>query len=127
MDKSQGIETFGRSPDPTAQLTVSLPLTLRSPDGLCQMVVDTFGGSLVTVTSSWSAVWFAAEHAVAKCVRQGKGGYIPITGTIPGSRQSPEVFRVTITDEPRPANVALSGTGNGTNLTGGEAGPVDTA
>ncbi len=68
-----------------------------------------------------------AEHVVAKCVRQGKGGYIPITGTIPGSRQSPEVFRVTIMDEPQPANIALSGTGNGTNLTGGKAGPVNTA
>ncbi|KAL8881104.1 MAG: hypothetical protein Q9198_001623 [Flavoplaca austrocitrina] len=30
MDKSQGIEKFGRSLNPTAQLTVSLPLTLRS-------------------------------------------------------------------------------------------------
>ena len=86
------------------------------------MVIDTVGGSLLTVTSRWSSVWFAAEQAVAKCVRQGKEGHIPIAATIPGRASDTERFRVTITDEP--GNVALPGANNGTVQ---EIGAVDTA
>ena len=79
-------------------------------DGQCQMVIDTEDESELTVTSSFFRVWWAAEHATAKCVRASKAGYIPIAGSFGPERQPTGVLRVTIEDEP--AQLVLPGGNN---------------
>lgn len=75
------------------------------------MVIDTPAGSLVTVTSNWFSVWYAAEHATARCVRAGRGGNISVKGAITGG-QPRDILRVSIMDEP--AHLALPEEHNGT-------------
>ena len=74
------------------------------------MIIDTVDASEVTLTSSWSAIWLAAEQATARCVRDGNGGNISVPATVVG-HQSTDVLRVTIMDEP--GSLELVGKGSG--------------
>lgn len=85
------------------------------------MVIDTPAGSLVTVTSNWFSVWYAAEHATARCVRAGRGGNISVKGTTAGGQHT-GLLRVSIMDEP--AHLLLPGENNGT---GHKSGPSASA
>ncbi|KAL8955033.1 MAG: hypothetical protein Q9193_006948 [Seirophora villosa] len=103
MSKSGMMEIFGRAP--LTKVTVSLPITLRSPDGLCQVVVD--DEQKPSVVSTWAHVWFAVELVTARCVRAGTGGSQAVKaldGTI-------STLRVTVEDEAD--QLVLPGQGNG--------------
>ncbi|KAI4221016.1 MAG: hypothetical protein L6R36_007194 [Xanthoria steineri] len=110
MRKDSGQEAFGRPGSP--QLTVALPLTLRSPDGLCQVVLDNrIQGT--SVTMSWTGVWLALEMITAHCVRAGKGGRLAIPGKDAVSGVPTRALVVTVMDEP--VQLVLPGGGNGTD------------
>ena len=105
MDKTVVPERFGR----TGQLDVALPLTLRAPDGKCQVVIDTETPQL-TVTIIWAKLWLAIEATVTLCVKNGKGGRAIVRPDEPGGRLS-----ISVMDEPAPSMV---------NATSAEDAPV---
>lgn len=79
MTKNRILKIFGRTNVPP--VAVALPVTLNSPDGLCQIVIDTPPGQDKPLRTTWAALWFAAEMIAAKCVRTlGKGGYATVVG-----------------------------------------------
>ncbi|KAI4220258.1 MAG: hypothetical protein LQ349_008137 [Xanthoria aureola] len=110
MRKDSGQEAFGRPGSP--QLTVALPLTLRSPDGLCQMVLDS-RIQATSIASSWTGVWLALEMIAAYCVRAGKGGRLAIPAKDAVTGAPSRALIVTIMDEP--AQLVLPGGENDTD------------
>ncbi|KAM0794012.1 hypothetical protein BDR22DRAFT_877166 [Usnea florida] len=100
MYKTHGQERFGHAR--LRGLTVALPLTLRAPDGKCQVVIDTQGPD-VAVSATWANVWLAVEATVALCVRNGKGGTLKVPEqSSPGIVQPDRGLFVTIMDEQNP-------------------------
>ena len=91
MDKTVTNERFGR----TGRVDVALPLTLRAPDGKCQVTIDV-ATPQSTVTIKWHRIWLAVEALVTLCVNNGKGGR-----AIPEGRG----LSVSIVDEPDPSRV----------------------
>ena len=91
MDKTLTKERFGR----TGQVDVALPLTLRAPDGKCQVRID-IETLQSTVTIPWFKIWLAVEALVTLCVNNGKGGR-----AIPNGRG----LSVSIMDEPDSSRV----------------------
>ena len=101
MDKSTTQERFGRM----GAVDIALPLTLRAPDGKCQVVVNTLRPPF-TVTSRWLDVWIAIEATVTLCIKNGQSG----RAIVPS--HTGRTLSVTITDEPDPSKViALSAEG----------------
>ena len=95
MDKTLTTERFGR----TGAIDVALPLTLRAPDGKCQVVVDTLSPQ-ITVTTRWFDVWVAVEATVTLCVNSGRSGR-----AIVSSGQAGRTLSVSVMDEPDPSKV----------------------
>ena len=95
MDKSVTNERFGRS----GEVDFALPLTLRAPDGKCQVVVDTQSPQF-TVTTHWIDIWLAVEVTVTLCVNNGKSGR-----AIVPSIQAGRTLSVSVMDEPNPSKV----------------------
>ena len=95
MDKNTDLERFGRR----GQVDVALPLTLRAPDGKCQVVIDTATPQL-TVTIEWAKIWIAIEVTVTLCVKHGKGGRSIARPDLPGGWLS-----ISVMDEPAPSTV----------------------
>ncbi|KAL8947458.1 MAG: hypothetical protein Q9222_006262 [Ikaeria aurantiellina] len=112
MKKEWTDEEFAPASMRTPVTTVALPLTLRSPDGMCQMVID-IGPTQMVVTSSFLQVWYAAELVVAGCVRGArKGGQASVKGTFGVLKRPTDALKITIMDEP--AQIALPGVINET-------------
>ena len=102
MDKTMTVERFGR----TGAIDVALPLTLRAPDGKCQVVVDTSAPQL-TAKARWFDVWIAVEATVTLCVNNGRSGRTMVSSVTAGRTLS-----VSVMDEPDPSKViALSAEG----------------
>ncbi|KAL8783335.1 MAG: hypothetical protein Q9213_004710 [Squamulea squamosa] len=104
MYKGNVEEIFGRPEAASSppRVTFALPLTRRSPDGLCQIVIDTTRPE--KVQASWRQIWGATEYINAQCVRNGKGGTSMVRGKIPvvvpGPAQITMSLFVKIMDEP---------------------------
>ena len=94
MDKTPVPERFGRS----GQLDVALPLTLRAPDGKCQVVID-IEIPQPTVRIGWANIWLALEATVTLCVNNGKGG----RAIAPGHHRG--WLSMLVMDEPAPSMV----------------------
>ncbi|KAI4097934.1 MAG: hypothetical protein LQ344_000206 [Seirophora lacunosa] len=71
-------ESFGTAAHFPIPITVALPLTLRSPDGGCMIVIDQFPRQVAPVETTWSRVWYAAEAVTAGCIRSGTAGEIQV-------------------------------------------------
>lgn len=95
MDKTRTLERFGR----TGAVDVALPLTLRAPDGKCQVVVDTLSPQFTT-TTRLDNVWIAVEATVALCINSGRSGR-----AIVRSYQGRSNLFVSVMDEPNPSKV----------------------
>ena len=93
MDKTATNERFGR----TGAVDFALPLTLRAPDGKCQVVVDTLSPQF-TVTTRWFEIWVAVEATVTLCVKNGKSGRVIVQ-----SVQVGRTLSVSVMDEPDPS------------------------
>lgn len=85
------------------------------------MVIDTREASEATITSTWMAIWVAAERVTARCVRAGSGGNVTVRGSTGPGLQS-DLLRLTVMDEP--VQLGLPG---GRNKTEEEAGSHVTA
>ncbi|KAL8934716.1 MAG: hypothetical protein Q9216_005766 [Gyalolechia sp. 2 TL-2023] len=105
MYKDRRLEVFGKG---HWQITVALPLTLRAPDGLCQVIIDTASPSKLSITS-WFGVWVAISLVNAGCVRQGKGGKYAVPGKDQYGNPTKDLT-VAIMDEP--PGLALPGNQN---------------
>ncbi|KAL8874837.1 MAG: hypothetical protein Q9198_006725 [Flavoplaca austrocitrina] len=95
MIKTADREDFGRPG--YGPITIALPLTLRSPDGGCMILIDRSPGKVLPVRTNWLHVWQVAEIITAACIRGGKGGEAPVadlSGSIAGG------LKVQILDEP---------------------------
>ena len=104
MDKTHVKERFGR----TGAVDFALPLTLRAPDGKCQVVIDTESPQF-TVTTSWYKIWVAVEGIVTLCVDNGKSG----RGVI--RPQAGRRLSVSVMDEPDPSKVIAVSVKNASN------------
>ena len=95
--KTIKLEIFGRG---AGRLDVSLPLTLRAPDGKCQFVIDKAG---VAVAARWFDIYLNIETIMAMCLRQGQGGTasVPYRSPVPVPPGTPvHLLLVTLMDEP---------------------------
>ncbi|KAL8934688.1 MAG: hypothetical protein Q9211_005100 [Gyalolechia sp. 1 TL-2023] len=107
MYSDKRLEIFGKG---QRRVSVSLPLTLRAPDGLCQVVIDIPSPSSVEATA-WYSVWFAISLVNAGCVRQGKGGKKTVQGK---DLFGTPIRDMTVTIMDEPAGPALPGNTNST-------------
>ncbi|KAM0796632.1 hypothetical protein BDR22DRAFT_893139 [Usnea florida] len=106
MDKTAYLgDRFGR----TGAVDFALPLTLRAPDGKCQVVIDTESPQF-TVTTSWLQIWLAVEATVTLCVDNGKSG----RAILPTS-QAWRGLSISVMDEPDPSKVIAVSAKNASN------------
>ena len=95
MDKTVTKERFGR----TGAVDFALPLTLRAPDGKCQVVIDTLSPQF-TLTARWFDIWVTIEATVTLCINNGKSGRARV-----GTFQAGRTLSVSVMDEPDPSKV----------------------
>ena len=106
MDKTAYLgDRFGR----TGAVDFALPLTLRAPDGKCQVVIDTESPQF-TVTTSWLQIWLAVEAIVTLCVDNGKSGRGLLRTSQAGRR-----LIISVMDEPDPSKVIAVSPKNASN------------
>ncbi|KAL8801574.1 MAG: hypothetical protein Q9182_004360 [Xanthomendoza sp. 2 TL-2023] len=104
MSTSMQRLVFARGgPGHVQPIDVGLPFPMRSPDGLCEIVID----SDQAVNSSWGNVWFAAQLVSQGCVRNGKSGIVDVQAwvripTIPPHELAVANLKLGIWDEKNP-------------------------
>ncbi|KAL6721805.1 hypothetical protein ACLMJK_000910 [Lecanora helva] len=72
MEATTQIKTFGSGDLPGAEVSLPRSLNLMSPEGSCEMIVNSKKG--IVDTSSWFEIYKAVKALEAVCVAKGEGG-----------------------------------------------------